>query len=254
MSKAAAVFMSDAHLGSESRRLEAEREARLIEFLEGLPDRTRALYIAGDLFEFWFEYGTVIPKRYVGLLGVLRRLRDQGLEITCLAGNHDFWLGPFLRDEIGLTTAEGPFELELEGHRIWIHHGDGLIGGDLGYKILKRVIRHPVSLALYRWLHPDLGIPLAHQCSRWSRGSRDQRPLDGERLFREIAVPRFRDGFDTVMIGHFHHAYERRDGTHAFFVLGDWMKHFTYVELREGAFSLNVWPSGAESKALRIGP
>src|SRR5262245_9693705 len=243
MPKAAAVFISDAHLGSEPRHREAEREARLIRFLGALPDLTRSLYVVGDLFDFWFEYWTVIPRRYVELLSVLRRVREQGVQITCMAGNHDFWLGPFLREEVGLTTADGPLALDLEGHRIWLHHGDGLIGGDLGYKVLKRVIRHPVSLALYRWIHPDLGLPLAHWCSQWSRGSRDQRPLDGERLFREVAVPRFRDGFDTVMIGHFHHTYERREGPNAFFVLGDWMKHFSYVELRDGAFGLNVWPA-----------
>src|SRR5262245_58119363 len=129
MPMAAAVFISDAHLGSEPRHREAERESRLLGFLRALPGRTRALYVAGDLFEFWFEYGTVGPCRSVQLLGVLRHVREQGVAITCLAGNHDFWLGPFLRDEVGLTVSDGPLELSIEGRRIWLHHGDGLIGG-----------------------------------------------------------------------------------------------------------------------------
>src|SRR5439155_4205664 len=139
---------------------------------------------------------------------------------------------------------DGPLDLTLDGRRIWVHHGDGLIGGDLGYRALKRVLRSPVSIALYRWVHPDLGIPLARWASRGSRASRAGRALDGERLYREIAVPRFRAGYDAVMVGHFHHAVERREGEHAFFVLGDWMRHFTYVELERGEFRLRHWADG----------
>jgi UDP-2,3-diacylglucosamine hydrolase len=249
MPPAAAVFISDAHLGSEPPPREAPREERLIRFLESLPGQARALYVVGDLFDFWFEYRAAVPRRYVRLLGVLRAVRERGVRVVYLAGNHDFWLGPFLRDDVGLETAEGPLAVELDGRRVWLHHGDGLIGGDLGYRMLKRVIRHPLSIALYGWIHPDIGLPFAHWCSRLSRGSRERRPLDGDRLFREIAEPRFREGFDAVMVGHFHHAYERREGNRLFCVLGDWMERFTYAELRDGAFSLRVWPEQADADA-----
>ncbi len=242
MSPSTAVFLSDAHLGAEPAEEEAGRHARLTEFLETLPERTRALYVVGDLFDFWFEYAEAIPRRYFPILKTLAGLRERGLPITLLAGNHDFWLGRFLEDELGVRTVDHALELTLDGRRIWLHHGDGLIGGDLGYKVLKRVLRNPVSIGLYRWLHPDLGIPLARWASRGSRASRDARVLDGERLYREIALPRFEAGDDAVMVGHFHHAYERRDGDRAFFVLGDWMRHFTFVELERGAFRLHAWP------------
>ena len=238
----AIYFLSDAHLGAESREREAGRERRLHDFLTSLPGHASALFIVGDLFDFWFEYRTAIPRRHFATLVALRRLREAGVAITYLNGNHDFWLGPFLRDELGLETRNDAAALELQGHRIWLHHGDGLVGGDLGYRMLKKVLRSPASVALYRLLHPDLGIPLAHQVSRWSRHSRADRPLDGDRLWREVAAPRFREGFDTVMIGHFHHAFERRDGERTFFLLGDWMETFTYVVLRDGAFTLETWP------------
>lgn len=238
----AAYFLSDAHLGAESREREAAREERLHTFLTSLAGRASQLYIVGDLFDFWFEYRTAIPRRHFATLAVLRALRDAGVAITYLNGNHDFWLGPFLRDELGLRTHSDGLALDLQGHRIWLHHGDGLVGGDLGYRVLKKVIRSPVSIGLYRLLHPDLGIPLAHYVSRWSRDSRADRPLQGDRLWREVGEPRFREGFDTVMIGHFHHAWERREGRQAFFLLGDWMESFTYVVLRDGAFSLETWP------------
>lgn len=239
----AAYFLSDAHLGTDSRAQEAPREARLHDFLASLHGPGTDLYIVGDLFDFWFEYRTAIPRRHFATLAALRRLKDSGASITYLNGNHDFWLGPFLRDELGLRTHGDALALELQGHRIWIHHGDGLVGGDLGYRMLKGVLRHPVSIALYGWLHPDLGIPLAHWVSRWSRHSRPDRPLAGDRLWREIAMPRFEAGFDTVMVGHFHHAWERREGGRAFFMLGDWMESFTYVVLRDGVFSLETWPA-----------
>jgi UDP-2,3-diacylglucosamine hydrolase len=178
----------------------------------------------------------------VGTLDALRSLRASGPEITLMNGNHDFYLGPFLREDMGFRTHDGALPLTIQGRRIWLHHGDGLLGGDLGYKILKQVLRHPASIALYRWVHPDLGIPLAHAMSRLSRGSRPRRPLDGGQMWREIALPRFEEGFDAVMIGHFHQVHEQREGTRSFFVLGDWMEHFSYVVLEDGAFRLAKWP------------
>jgi UDP-2,3-diacylglucosamine hydrolase len=243
MSDAAEIyFISDAHLGLESRERELGRTARLHEFLDSLAGHAEALYIVGDLFDFWFEYASAIPRRHFATLAVLARLREAGVRIVYLNGNHDFWLGHFLADELGIETRTEAVTLEAQGHRIWLHHGDGLVGGDLGYRVLKRVIRHPWSIGLYGLLHPDLGIPLAHAVSHWSRRSRPDRPPDDERLWRELAVPRFSDGFDTVMVGHFHHAYERREPGRAFFVLGDWMEAFTYVRLQHGELTLSTWP------------
>jgi UDP-2,3-diacylglucosamine hydrolase len=235
-------IMSDAHLGTDSRAREAAREARLHRFLTSLPGRASHLVIDGDLFDFWFEYGTAIPRRHFDTLAVLHQLRRSGLAITYLTGNHDFYLGPFLRDDLGITTHAGGLPLEIQGRRLWIHHGDGLVGGDLGYRVLKGLLRHPASIAAYRWLHPDLGIPLAHWASRWSRHARGERTLDGDRLWREVAVPRFAEGHEIVVIGHFHHAYERHEGGRSLFVLGDWIDQFTYLVLEDGQPRLETWP------------
>lgn len=241
MSGRAVYFFSDAHLGTDPAGVEASREQRLHRFLASLRDRASSVYIVGDLFDFWFEWRTAIPRRYFATLAELRRLREARVEITYLNGNHDFWLGPFLSEELDLRVSPGPLALTLQGRRLWIHHGDGLIGGDLGYRLLKRVIRSPVSIGLYGLLHPDLGMPLANVCSRMSRRSRDTRQLDAGRLVREIAAPRFAEGFDAVMIGHFHHAHEHREGGRQFMVLGDWIDRFTYAVLRDGVLSLEVW-------------
>jgi UDP-2,3-diacylglucosamine hydrolase len=238
----AVFFISDAHLGAEPEAVEAGRTRRLHEFLAWLPKAASTLYIAGDLFDFWFEYPHAIPRRHFGTLCALRRLRDEGVGIHYLTGNHDFWLGDFLEREVGVTRHPSSVGLALQGRRIYLHHGDGLVGGDLGYRVLRRVLRNPLSVRLYQLLHPDLGIPLAHAFSKLSRHAKGDRPLQAERLIREIAEPRFAEGYDTVIIGHFHHVFERREGGKEFFLLGDWIRHFTYLKLEAGQFTLDSWP------------
>jgi UDP-2,3-diacylglucosamine hydrolase len=243
MSGPAAFFISDAHLGAEPAAREADRERRLHGFLESLPGRATDLFIVGDLFDFWFEYRTAIPRRHVPTLTALGRLHAAGVAVTYLNGNHDFWLGRFMSETLGVRTHEGALPVTLQGRRLWLHHGDGLVGGDLGYRLLRRVLRHPLSVRAYQGIHPDLGIPVAHVVSRWSRRSRGEKPLEPERLWREIAEPRFREGFDAVLIGHFHHAHERSEGGRQFIVLGDWISRFTYAVLRDGRLSLETWPA-----------
>ena len=236
------VFFSDAHLGAESSAREADRERRLHAFLRSLAGRISRLVIVGDLFDFWFEYHSAIPRRYFSTLELLGRLRSDGVAMDYLNGNHDFWLGPFLSRDLGIATHHGSMTLSESGRRIWLHHGDGLIAGDHGYRALKRVLRHPASIALYRLVHPDLGIPLARWVSSGSRHAQGQRPLEAERLWNEVARPRFDEGYDAVILGHFHHAYERREGGRELFVLGDWIRHFTYLTLENGRLSMECWP------------
>jgi UDP-2,3-diacylglucosamine hydrolase len=238
MPSEAVFFIADAHLGIESREREAAREDRLHGFLNSLPGRASTLVIVGDLFDFWFEYRTAIPRRHFATLAILKRLRESGVALHYLNGNHDFYLGRFLAEELGIETHDGPLVLAAQGRRIWLHHGDGLVGGDLGYRVLRRVIRHPLSIALYGLLHPDLGMPLAHQVSRWSRRARGRRTLEPE---REIALPRFAEGYDTVIVGHFHQVHERREPGREFFLLGDWIEDFSHVVLENGAVRLEHW-------------
>lgn len=238
---AAVYFVSDAHLGADSEAVEAPRRERFHEFLRSLHGRAESLYVIGDLFDFWFEYRTAIPRRTFATLAVLAELRRSGTGIHYLNGNHDFWLGPFLSHEMGFETHDHAVTLATQGRRLWLHHGDGLVGGDLGYRMLKAVIRHPASIGLYRFLHPDLGIPLARFVSHGSRKSRPTRRFDSDRLWREVALPRFAEGYDAVLIGHFHQVLERREDGRELFVLGDWIDHFTYAKLENGKLTLERW-------------
>ncbi|MEE8551240.1 MAG: metallophosphoesterase, partial [Gemmatimonadota bacterium] len=129
------VIVSDIHLGAVPEAVEIE----FIMFLREWNGRAELMLINGDLFEFWFEYRTVIPSEYFQVLRALAELRDSGVRLMLVGGNHDAWGGPFLRSEIGVELVDGPTELQLAGRQALVAHGDGLGPGDLGYKALRSV-------------------------------------------------------------------------------------------------------------------
>jgi UDP-2,3-diacylglucosamine hydrolase len=240
-----ALFLSDVHFGAEPVERARERERRLFSFLERRAPDARRLFVLGDLFDFWFEYGHAIPRRPFELLRRLAALREKGVEIVYLGGNHDFWAGPFLRDELGAVLHDGPTRFDFAGRRVAVMHGDGLAKGDVGYKMLKALLRNRWTIAAYRALHPDVGIPFALWVSRTSRGARDESKVDREWLYRQLALPRYAEGADAVLTGHYHHpTHFRREGRD-FIVLGDWVKNFTYAALSEGVFRLERWTGDA---------
>jgi UDP-2,3-diacylglucosamine hydrolase len=171
------------------------------------------------------------------------------VELTFFGGNHDAWAGPFLRDELGARTYDDPAIVEVAGRRLALMHGDGLARGDRGYKLLKKILRNPLAIAAYRAIHPDLGIPFAHAVSHLSRSSRDESRVDREWLFRQLALPRFAEGADGAITGHYHHpTHFRRDGRD-FLILGDWIDNFTFASLNAGRFRLERW-TGTEGVPL----
>jgi UDP-2,3-diacylglucosamine hydrolase len=134
-----------------------------------------------------------------------------------------------------------PIEVTIQGRRLFLAHGDGLMAGDHGYLLLKSVLRHPLAIWAYRWIHPDLGIPFAHRVSRLSRGHRDESRFDAEGLIRRIAEPAWRRGVDGVVLGHFHvPTLITREGRD-FVVLGDWIERNCYAALENGVFRLYRW-------------
>lgn len=231
-------FLSDVHIGTASAAVEADKEHRLLEWLTEVERSAAALVILGDLFDFWFEYRHAIPSRGFNVLARLRRLVDAGIPIDFLGGNHDYWVGSFLRDQLGIQTHSQPMTLEAQGRRLFLAHGDGLAPGDLGYRLIRRVFRNPLAIGLYRWIHPDLGIPLATSSSRTSRHYTQEAPVIGSELWKTIAEPAFARGHDAVIIGHFHKPIHIRSSGRDFVINGDWMGHFSYTVLQGGVLEL----------------
>ena len=224
MSQDRAYFISDAHLGQGDASVESRKVERLESFLAHVRAHPGHLYIAGDLFDFWFEYRHAIPRGHTRILAALSETRRAGVPVTYVCGNHDFWVDDYLTRELGIQVAQEPLRLEIQGKRVWVAHGDGLLSGDTGYRVLKAVFRFRPFIWMYRWLHPDIGIPLAKAVSRGSRDSQvHSMAVPMERIRREIVDPRFAEGYDIVVLGHFHMAVHERVGAREFVILGEWI-------------------------------
>lgn len=233
-------FFSDAHLGIGSKEDDKAKEARIIRFLDYVKQDAEQLFIVGDLFDYWFEYRTVVPKGYVRLQAKLAELTDRGITVTFMAGNHDYWVGRYFSEELGLNVVLDPVERIIGGKRFYIHHGDGLIRDDRGYRLLKRIFRNRFNIWLYSWLHPDMTGAIA----RWTSGT--SREYTGNRKYEEddmtaFADQKIREGFDFVIMGHHHKSDLRRLGSGTYVNLGDWMKENTYAVFDGKALALKSW-------------
>lgn len=250
---------SDAHLGETS----PEMEVAFRNWLEHAADRAGLIFLNGDLFDFWFEWGSVIPQGHTRLLGTLARIVDAGVPVHLMGGNHDWWGGRYLTDEIGLTLHYDPVRLELAGSQVLLAHGDGLGRGDLGYKILRGVLRSRVAHRAFSWLHPDIATRIARRVSRTDGrhltatdverisddtpegeaegGEPDPRATALERWARERLLED--DELDIVILGHSHQPARVEVAPGRFYLnSGDWLVHATYLVLRADAPpSLESW-------------
>ena len=234
-------FFSDAHLGIGSPDEDRAKELRIIRFLDFVQEDAEQLYIVGDLFDYWFEYRTVVPKGYVRLLGKLAQMTDNGVKVTFVAGNHDFWLRNYFTKELGMEVFLDPIERIIGGKRFYIHHGDGLIKDDRGYRLLKRILRNKFNIWMFSLVHPDLGGKIA----RWSSGT--SRQYTETRKFEEtdmvdFAGQKVRDGFDFVVMGHHHQSTFKRLDKGIYINLGDWIHENTYAVFNGTSLALKSWP------------
>jgi UDP-2,3-diacylglucosamine hydrolase len=234
-------FISDAHLGEDSPQAEQSKEERLIAFLRDIAQDASTLYVVGDLFDFWFEYKYVVPARHHRVLHQLAALVQQGTKAIYVAGNHDFWLGGFLAHEMGMEVSGQPLEVEHQGLRLFVAHGDGLAAKDRGYRLLKKILRHPLSIWLYRQIHPDIGLPLAKLFSASSRAYTDQKALKLVMEYEQAAREKLSEGFDAVILGHSHYPILQHFGEKVYLNIGDWITHFTYGVLQDGKLALKRW-------------
>ena len=235
-------FLSDAHLGAEEENKEKLKEEKLISFFDKVKEDGEFLYLVGDMFEFWFEYKNVIPKEHIRVLTKLKELVDCGVKINYVVGNHDFWLGDFLPEFLGIPIFKESMDVVHQGKRIFITHGDGLAKKDLGYRILKKILRNKVNIFLYRQIPPDISYPLAKFVSRRSRNWVQKRDTSYLDEYENFAKEKIEQGFDAVILAHTHVPVFQKLGEGAYLNLGDWFQHFTYGMLCEGEFYLESYP------------
>ena len=203
-------FLSDFHLGAPNAVESRKREDRLVRFLQDARKDASVIFIVGDIFDFWFEYKTVVPKGFVRILGTLAQMADEGIQLHIFTGNHDLWMQDYLSKELNAKLYFEPQQFTIQNKQFLIGHGDGLGPGDEGYKRLKKIFTNPICQWLFRWLHPDAGIQLANYFSRKSRaktGNADELFLgeDKEWLIQFCRATLQQNYFDYFIFGHRHY-------------------------------------------------
>lgn len=240
-------FASDQHLGAPSKALSLPREKKFVKWLEEVRHDAAAIFLLGDLFDFWFEYKTVVPKGFVRVLGKLAELRDSGIPIYFFTGNHDLWMNGYFEQELDIPVYHSNKEFTFNDTTFLIGHGDGLGPGDKGYKRMKKLFRAPFSKWLYRWLHPDLGVSLAQYLSVRNKlisGTEDVKFLgeDNEWLVQYCKRKLETKHYDYFIFGHRHLPMKISLNHNSTYVnLGDWIGYFTYGVFDGSAFDLKEY-------------
>ncbi|MAD30609.1 MAG: UDP-2,3-diacylglucosamine hydrolase [Flavobacteriaceae bacterium] len=229
-------FASDQHLGAPSPEASLPREKKFVAWLDTIKEDAGTIFLLGDLFDFWFEYKTVVPKGFVRVLGKLAELKDTGIDIYFFVGNHDLWMRDYFQKELNIPVFHKPQEFDINGKIFLIGHGDGLGPGDYGYKRMKKVFTFPFFKWLFRWLHPDIGVRLGHYFSVKNKlisGDEDAQFLGEENEWLALYCRKklTEKHYDFFVFGHRHLPLEIELNTNSTYInLGDWIQYFTYGE------------------------
>jgi len=232
-------FASDFHLGVPDHDSSLRRELLLVKWLDEITPTAKEIFLMGDIFDFWFEYKTVVPKGYVRLLGKIATLTDSGIPVHIFRGNHDLWAFDYLQKETGAILYRRSIVRDFDGKKFFLSHGDGLGPGDTGYKLLKRVFENRFNQYLFNWLHPDIGTRLGLYFSHKSRIAniaREQKndyKIDIEKEMLYIYCQKKLEkqpDIDYFVFGHRHvpidHSLNEKS---RLIILGDWVTNFTYA-------------------------
>lgn len=228
-------FASDFHLGVPNAEQSLLREKKIVQWLCDIEIDAQHIFLVGDIFDFWFEYKTVVPRGYTRLLGKIASLSDKGIQIHYFTGNHDMWTFGYLEKELGVTLYRNPIEVNINNKQFYIGHGDGLGPGDKGYKFIKKVFASPLSQWLFARLHPNFGIGLANFWSGKSRaanGPVDEIFMGDDKEWLIIYCKEVlqKKHYDFFVFGHRHLLLDIALPNNARYInLGDWFKKPHYA-------------------------
>lgn len=240
-------FSSDNHLGAPTPKKSRPREEKFVAWLDQVSEDAAAIFLLGDLFDFWFEYKHVVPKGFVRVLGKLAQIRDRGIPVYFFVGNHDLWMNDYFQKELDIPVFHQPKEFMFNGKQFLVGHGDGLGPGDKGFKRMKKVFTNPFAKWLFRWLHPDLGVPLAQYFSVRNKaisGEEDVEFLGEEKEWLVQYCKRKLETrhYDYFVFGHRHLPLniDLAEGS-SYINLGDWINYYTYGEFDGNELKLKEW-------------
>ena len=231
-------FLSDAHLGSwaiEHRRMQ---ERRLVRFLDSIKEKAAAVYLLGDMFDFWYEYKYVVPKGFTRFLGKISELTDMGVEVHYFTGNHDIWAYDYLAEECGVILHKQPQTIELYGKIFYLAHGDGLGDPNKSFKLIRSIFHNKTCQWLFSGLHPRWGMWFG---LTWAKHSRMKHGMGGDPpdymgddkehliLYTKKYI-QYHSNVDYFIYGHRHIEVDKQLTKKArVIILGDWISQFSYV-------------------------
>ena len=236
-------FISDIHLGVPDTSASLEREKMLLDWLIRIKPQMGALFILGDLFDFWYEYKHVVPRGYQRILGYLSRLCDDGIPVYFFKGNHDMWTFGFLEKEVGMKVYSKPCRFSCNGTVFETGHGDGLGPGDNGYKMIKAVFASRFTQWLFARIHPNAAFGIARFFSKWSRNANHAGPEkfiseNNEFLIRYIKSVAPSERAKVYIFGHRHLVFDCIVETSHYFNLGEWFSEAHFLEFDGSTFKL----------------
>lgn len=239
-------FVSDVHLGAPALKDNRERELLFASWLREMGKDAEAVYLMGDIFDYWFEYRTVVPRGFTRVLGAIASLTDQGIPVHFFTGNHDIWAFDYLPAETGMVVHREPVMCTIGGKRFFLAHGDGLDANDKGYILLKRIFTSKTLQWLYARVHPDLTIGMAHH---WSKNSRLSKKTEGSKWMGEKeGIYKFaqsvseKEEVDFFVFGHRHRIADMAIGEKSrLILLGDWISTFSYGVFDGSRFELRIY-------------
>jgi len=239
-------FASDNHLGAPTTKESMPREKKFVQWLDSIKHDAEAIFLLGDLFDFWFEYKYVVPKGFTRVLGKLAELSDQGIKIHFFVGNHDLWMNGYFEEELGVTVHRSPQDFTFNSTSFFIGHGDGLGPDDKGFKRLKKVFTNSFFQWIYRWIHPDIGVRFAQYLSvknKMISGDDDVNFLGNDKEWlvqysRKKLEEKHRDYF---VFGHRHLPLDIELNDRSKYInLGDWIGHYSYAVFENKTLSLKT--------------
>lgn len=238
-------FASDVHLGLYPKEKSDIREKHFVQWLSEIKPTTEALFLVGDIFDFWYEYKKVVPRGFIRFLGKLAEFTDSGIPVHFFAGNHDIWVNDYLPKEAGVILHTDPYITTINGKSFFIAHGDGLGPGDYSYKVLRKIFTNPTMQFLFSRIHPNLAFGFGHWWSKQSRYSKglfeEFHGCDKEYLILYALELLKKSNYDYFIFGHRHIPMEISIGNSKLINLGEWISAYTYATFDGQKLELNSY-------------
>lgn len=240
-------FASDNHLGAPTSDASKPREKKFVAWLDEIKHDAAAIFLLGDLFDFWFEYKTVVPKGFTRTLGKLAEISDSGIPIYYFVGNHDLWMNGYFEEELGIPVYHEPKEFLFNNTAVFIGHGDGLGPEDKGYKRMKKVFTNPFFQWCFKWVHPDIGVKIGQYMSvknKMISGDDDAKFLGEDKEWLAVYCKRKLESKhrDFFVFGHRHLPLEIDLNKNSKYInLGDWIQYYTYGVFDGETFELKTY-------------